>query len=420
MIGFLLTFSLYVTTVFLAIIPAFGISYTGAEESPIYILTVLGTNVFAIGYVLFEELFHSKNAKGSRWPYMIPLLITFAYLFEVAFGEIGDSENALKLLQLFYAIAVSGIVVGVYCYRFDKFYLITKNLEPLALLCTAGLIVALPTMYAEEEYASTIGGSGGHQTISYVSAICFSIFLIGLKIKNKDGVGRYKFFASRFFRPVAVSLMVANAVICIIGGGRGGAVLLVINTILSLYYFSRKNLWKTLALIGIGVAVFYCISTNISMWGIDTMFQKGFERAFSFIGSDGIDMSQTSDRDRVYAVACQLIETEPFGGYGLFHQYDLCELYMDQPYSHNLFLELILQGGYLYLIFWIVLYLGMAKKIHHLILKGRDYPFFITIAVYPFVMLMFSGTYLTAPLYWFTLVYVYGMSNGKHEAIRKK
>ena len=82
MIGFLLTFCLYVTIVFLAIIPAFGISYTGAEESPIYVLTVLGTNALAICYVVFQALFHHKQAKGSIGFYLLPLLILFLYVIE--------------------------------------------------------------------------------------------------------------------------------------------------------------------------------------------------------------------------------------------------------------------------------------------------------------------------------------------------
>ncbi len=76
MIGFLLTFCLYVTTVFLAIIPAFGISYTGAEESPIYVLTVLGTNALAICYVVCQELFHHKQAKGSIGFYLLSAIWT--------------------------------------------------------------------------------------------------------------------------------------------------------------------------------------------------------------------------------------------------------------------------------------------------------------------------------------------------------
>lgn len=412
MIGFLLTFCLYVTTVFLAIIPAFGISYTGAEESPIYVITVLGTNALTVGYIFYQELFHRERARGSLKFYLIPLIILFLYFAELAFGGIYETSNTNKIIQYFFAYSASGIIIGTYCYRYDKFYLIARNLEPLAILCTIGLTVSLPSMYAEDEISSTIGGGGSHQTISYVSAICFGIFLIGLRLKG-DMRLKYKVFASKYYRPIALIMMIVNAVICIVGGGRGGVILLIANIILSLFYFSRENFWKTIFLITLGGIAFYFMSTNVSLWGIDEMFQKGFERAFSFIGSNGIDMSETSERDVVYAIAGKLISSKPILGYGLFHQYDICKEYISQPYCHNLFYEWLLQGGIFYFVFWLTVIVCLFYKSHHLILQGSYH--LIAIITYPFIMLMFSGSYLMTPLYWFAIAYVFGASANTHK-----
>lgn len=406
MIGFLLTFCLYVTIVFLTIIPLFGISYTSSEESPIYLIAVIGSNLFSIGYIFWQELWNHKQGKGPVWPYFIPVAILFVYASEMAFGDMGETAN--KMAIGFLINAVSGMWIGIYCYRFAKFHLIVKNLELLALMSTAGLIVSLPQMYSEGEY-STIGGGGGHQTISYVAAICCSIFLIGANLKKSESRFRYKIFSNEIYKKIALLLAVVNIVICIVGGGRGGAMLLIVNVVATFFYLLRRSFWKTSAVAVLGCLLFYALSSNISVWGIDRMFATGFERAFSFITSSGIDMSETSDRDIVYATAVQLIEAAPFFGYGVFHQYDLCQLYMSQPYSHNLFYELLLQGGILYLIFWLVICWKTLHRIHRLILKGSYYSYLIPIATYPFIMLMFSGTYLNTSLFWFSLVFVYGI-----------
>lgn len=417
MIGFLLTFCLYVTTVFLAIIPAFGISYTGAEESPIYVLTVLGTNALAICYVVCQELFHHKQAKGSIGFYLLPLLILFLYVIELAFGNLDESSSTSRLIRYFFAYSASGIIIGTYCYRFDRFDLIAKNLEPLAIICSIGLIISLPSMYVEDEMSSTIGGGGGHQTISYVAAICFGIFSIGLRLKNMDRKYSYKLFASSYYRPIALALMIANAVICIVGGGRGGAILLIVNTLATLFYFSKEKFWRTILSIAAGGAVFYFAVTNVSSWGVDEMFRRGAERAFAFIGADGkIDMSETSERDKVYAIAGELIGSKPGLGYGPFHQYDICERYISEPYCHNLFCEWLLQGGIPYFALWLVVLIGSLRRIHRLIVQGAYH--LIPIVSYPLVVLMFSGTYLMMPLFWFSIVYSYGFTSRNRDRMK--
>ncbi len=85
----------------------------------------------------------------------------------------------------------------------------------------------------------------------------------------------YKLFASSYYRPIALALMIANAVICIVGGGRGGAVLLIVNMLAVLFYFSKDKFWRTILSIAAGGAVFYLAVTNVSAWGIDEMFRKG-------------------------------------------------------------------------------------------------------------------------------------------------
>ena len=400
--GFLLTLSLYISTIFTIIISLFGFSYTSADDSPLYIIIVLGLDVVILCYIVTQEILHHKEAQGKMYTYLLLLLIPFLWFMEMAIK--GITDNAVRMLQLFFAISSPGFLVGTYCYRYNKFNLIVKNLELLALICTIGLILALPTMYSTGH--SSIGGAGNHQIISYTAAINFATFFVSMKNKNIATMYHYPFFRSKVYGMLVGIIMIINAVICIIGGGRGAAVLLILSAIASFYYFSKGKFLQSTLLLAIGIIFFYFIATNVSLWNIDKIFQTGFDRAFSYIGPDGLNTSQTSGRDIVYEKAQEMIKNVPVFGYGLFHQYDLCQKIIGQPYCHNIFYEWILQGGYLYLLFWISLYLLTLYKANKLIKNSPPHAYLIAIMGYPVVMLMFSGTYMNTPLFWFSVIYV--------------
>ena len=188
--GFLLTFSLYVTTIFIIVISIFSFSYTGAEDSPIYIITVLGIDILVIGYIILQEIIHHREAKGSVFPYFLFFIIPFLWFIEMAIS--GITDNSVRMLQLFLSMSAPGFFVGTYCYRYNKFYLIVRNLELLALICTVGLVLALPSMYSTG--LASIGGGGNHQTISYTAAINFATFFVSLKNRTLSSSYHYKFF----------------------------------------------------------------------------------------------------------------------------------------------------------------------------------------------------------------------------------
>ena len=79
----------------------------------------------------------------------------------------------------------------------------------------------------------------------------------------------------------------------------------------------------------------------------------------------------------------------------------------DLPYPHNIFLEFLLQGGVIYLTFWIILFAKLFKKFKQLLRKDDTNFFLIPISVFPFIQLLASGTYLESGLFWFTIAYVF-------------
>lgn len=406
MAGFLLALTLFITTVFLAIIPIFGVSYTGSEESPIYLITVFLLDGFSIGYVFFKESFSRNRARGTCFPYFIPLAILFIYFFDLGIRGVPTSSIAIKNLQFFFAMAYPGIVIATYCYRYNQLGMIAKNLELLSIICSIGLFISLPSMYMVGSLSSNIEGGANHQTISYVAANCYCIFFISLKSNVR--LTRLNFILSKYYRILLGALIIGDAIVCIIGGGRGGAVLLVLNTLILFGYYSREKFFKNVTLFAIAFGIFYLLAINVTFMGINEMFQHGFERAFSFLSPSGVDMTQTSGRDNVYKLARDLIASRPLTGYGLLYQYDVCQRVIDQPYSHNLFYEYMLQGGVFFLIAWCLVLYQMFKKGYKLVMRGGYFVYLIPLVTLPFTMLLFSGTYLASPLYWFSVIYILG------------
>lgn len=404
--NFLLTLSLLANTIFFLVIPLLGISYFGAEDSPLFMVTIIFLSLFSITYIIAYEYSNYKRASGTIMPYFIPFVVLLIYLTEsVLYTDMGIMSS--KMLNLFLANSFPSIFIANYVCRYNKMPVLLKNFEIIAIVSSLGLIYSLPSMYMMEDYDTSIGGGGGHQTISYGSAICFGCFFINTFSLNYQY--RYHFLCNKVISIIEVLLMVANAGICIIGGGRGGAVLLVINLIISSTVIFRKKIWKVIILSTIIFASFYYLLSLPILTNnmISEMFTKGMERSFSYINDSGsIDMSQTSERDVVYQGLFQLIDNMPINGYGFFHLYEVCERTIQQPYPHNIFFEVLLQGGYLLFLIFCLIYVRFIMRTYKFLFQSNGAICIVPLITYPLVELFFSDTYIKCALFWFVIVFM--------------
>lgn len=403
--SFIIVFSLFVPLIFQIVVSLFGMEYLGSEDSPLYQIAVVGSNALVIAYVACYEFFNWKKARRQAWwPYLIPLIVAFLYALE-SIGTLLGPE-AQKTFKYFYAFSCAAIVAGAYTYRYNKFDKIAKNLELLMLICAISLAVSLPKI-AMLGLADRVSiGGGNHQTISYTAAVAFGTLLCGLV--RKYNFKRYFFANWKIYKVISIILLPILAVICIIGGGRGGAVLLIINMVLLGYIYARKHI---IQLILASAAIFWLLSfaANQGFFGLDMMMEKGFDRSFAYITDGGIDMHKgSSNRDVVYDVAGRLISARGAYGYGLFNQYDICQEEIRQPYFHNIFLETLVQGGILYAALWLYLLVRICFREKRFVSEDNVYYFLIPITSFPLIMLQFSGTYMFTPTLWFVLVFVLG------------
>ncbi len=404
----IIVFSLLVTVIMPIILSLFGVALETSDKSPLYIICVLSSNALTIGYVLFKELLNYKRATGPIWPYFIPLLFLSFYLLEQPLTSLTGAELAKDAFQTYIAYSVGGLYAGIYCYRYNKVAVIIDALEILSIICAVALVLQIPAIIGQAVTYMLIGG-GAYQNISYTASISFGIIYLSLYRDNNTVI--HKLLPTKIYKFTAIILCLLLGVICIIGGGRGGIVLFIVNFVAITYFVNKGNFWRVLSTI-VFIFLALWILTLFSNSIINDYVEKGFERGFAFIGEGGIDMEKgSSGRDIVYGKSLEMISENPFVGYGIFRQNEVCMENFDQPYSHNLFIEVTLQRGFLFLIALIVIVIQFIKRYLYLIKHNQNLLYIMPIITYPFVMLEFSGTYLYTSSFWFSLTLVFGYYN---------
>lgn len=396
--GFFIATSLLITNIFFIILSLFGMEYYGKESGgSIFMITVLGVNFVSILYILYSELRYHRKARGPFWPYYIPILLITCYGTEFVLGMISSGSRAESTLLDVVGVSSFGIWSGTFCYRHRKFKEIVSNLEIVLFICTIALVLALPSMFVTR-LGTAIGGAGDHQIVSYIAAMAFGFSLCRIRFKPSFG---YAFFKSRSYNMLAYIFALLQAVICVAGGGRGGFVMLIfLASIIALY--SMSNIRR---LIGYGILVLISIIVTISLLG-SFLEESGAARAMSIFTGEGDDRDNL--RTELYSMTIDYFYSSPIWGHGIFSQYNWCQKVLEQPYCHNFFLELLIQGGLILFLLGAIITIRFAKFSHKLVKKDRDYTFLIPLYSYSFIMLMFSGTYLTTPMFWFVVIFVLG------------
>ena len=191
----------------------------------------------------------------------------------------------------------------------------------------------------------------------------------------------------------------------------GGLVLIYLN-------FTRKMFIPFLSVIililgyGINELVNYDFGYQDIIGGTDIEGNRAFvgaSRLVSYIDAGGIDFSQTSNREIYFLDSIRYIQERPLLGYGLFDRIDENpSVFYGRPgffYPHNLFRNIITWWNCLPY-FWLSILGIFAYKFFKILYYDKSQSIIIAPAVYSFVLLMFSGTYLQEAFFWFTIFYV--------------
>lgn len=396
---FVYAFSLLSAELYSAFSSMSGVEHNEGDAAYLYYMLL----VFAISMAfLMSDLPKAFNVRFNKKLLLIPLCFTCFYWYDVSKeGQVLVwTEKAYKF-HIFFSLPA--ILIGGCLTVQGKLFYLYKYIDLLMMFLGIGMLCNLPKMVL------TGGIIEGYQNISYQAALAFGFVYYGILTNRED---RFAIFRGKKFKIVSIVFCVLLTICTLASGGRGGVVFLFfLMFVISFKYVKRSNIYKTLFLyIPILLLSFSLLASVVRNSVFSRVLDVGMERAFSYITDEGIDMSQTSNRDEAYELAISEINKEPITGKGIFHTIGTT------GYPHNIILEITEQGGFLYLTIWLFLFLGMYKRAR--VIYKNEYLFFlIPLFLYPSIMLMFSGTYLTNANFWFFFSVCYSLRHRRNQII---
>lgn len=289
-------------------------------------------------------------------------------------------------------------LMGIYLSKKSRYKNITHFADVLLIFINIALIRSVSYSLLNNT-AVSLGGAT-YQTAGYVFALGFGINLF--YIVFGENYKRSSFIRTGFYRVLSI-LFLFIQIYGVIATGARGAMLLVLLYIFVIFILSMNNLkifvkYSSLILtFGILILIFFPTLSETPL------INNSWERIFAYLGEDGINWEGTSGRDEIYKNVLSAISDQPVMGYGLFNYSNVIKL------PHNVFLEVILQGGILYLIIFLIGLTASIVKLHKIIQKNKQFLIYFILFCYPIIMLMFSGTYMSNGLFWFMVSFVYSL-----------
>lgn len=380
-----------------------GYEYTGIEDSRVFL--VYSMLLFAANAILLLKSVAVVGGKLSSKEFLVILIvgaIFMSYLTSIMFS---GRMNALATgyFMKFLAFSLPAMFGALYSLRMRTLSEITKLLEIVMLLLTLSVIIKVLLPFFQGRRLLSFAGAGYHQSASYLAAFAFGLNLYFLM--NGQHHERLSPFRTSFYRSVCLLLLLVQVLGFALPGGRGGFVLGVAYFLFIV--FSQITRGRLIILFRVLLLVVFLATVIGIIWPLlmqNDLFVRGFSRATQFISTSGrINWAGTSGRDVIYQNALHLIKESPVIGYGIFGMFGIIS-----NYPHNLLLEILLQGGVIFLVVAVCIFLLFTRKLQYMKRQDKSNGILAVLFLYPIVMLMFSGTYLKTPQFWFVLVFVLG------------
>ncbi|MFC6118610.1 O-antigen ligase family protein [Macrococcoides bohemicum] len=349
--------------------------------------------VFAIlNYICFIIL-TLKYFKLKR-TFIYLLLFSLLLIISFVISDFNNTDIVKINFYLFFVWSVPAAIAGIYFSDIDRkeFEKLIKKLYFFnSLLIT--LTILIPYLLSKLEKPINLGLMN-YQNITYITA-----FTIGL--------GLYFIISDSYKRNVIYIIM--NLIllpVIFIGAGRGGTLVLIVYVLITLLNIFKNRNIKFIYKLFTGI---FTLVMCFLFYQLSAILDKD-NRIFAYITSDGINLDEgASGRNIVYEMDIDAISNSPLLGYGFFNYYQL-------TYSvpHNLFLEILLIGGFLLGFIFILFMIYFVFKIY--VNYSDEYPdkLVLYICVYPLLLLMFSTNFLIVSEFWFFIFYfISRLKNGR-------
>jgi len=368
----------------------FGLN-EGSFGLKIYSLIIFISCVVIYGFSFFRRKLVFKEL------FLILLLASIVIGFLMTksiYSYVVDDFNATVLS--FGVRSIPAFLIGIYIAKSDKINDMSKWLQPFMLIFTIGIIKATINSWDGNNINIVFGGTN-YQLLSYQAAytIGMNIFLIF----NRNNIKPFKIFSNKFFLILNVFLIPIQLICLFIGGGRGAFVLLIVfaiyafNKNIELVKNKKRKIIKSFLII---ISFSLCLSIIFNL----PMLKGGVSRLTNFFFN--IDSLGQDDRTYLYIDALNNFKTSPIWGHGIGSVF-----YELRFYSHNIFTDLLVEGGILLFTLSLFILVIFTLKLKKLIYFNKSNELILICFLCSFVMLLFSGHYLRDSGIWFSMGYVF-------------
>lgn len=255
-------------------------------------------------------------------------------------------------------------------------------------------------------YLSRLEGESTYdQNASYMIAFCFLIALFTLRYN--DQYPKFSFLDKKWYRVFKYGLFPYLIVMAFFAGGRGAFVTILVGLLFNidlLKNLSRETIKKIILGFVFGVILIIILLAWFDKNGeIAEFFLLSAQRITALVDFQNMDTSNaTSGRDELYADALRFFSESPVYGFGIW-----AYLFKIEMFPHNIILEIMLQGGLIYLTVFIFILIMAYGKYRKMLLMDKSQIFLMPFAIYAFTLLLFSSSFIFEPLFWFVLAYIY-------------
>lgn len=341
------------------------------------ILRVVLVVLFAISWYFYFSI-SPKYPEERKMIFILVLFATMYYSTQFFYDNIDDESRDLYLGQLLSwgSGCTSACAIGMTLVKIKDYSLIHKII-PLECIALTPFLLFIILSNANQVAQYTDEGGMNYQLLAYYMAVlfCFSFYYSVI----------FNSFQSKVVNILSFVLMVVQAVACLMAGGRGGVVLLVVYVLFWSYYLVKIkhiSMHKFLLLSILVIYGFQYVADELGMWT-----SSGFLRSSGLVDDD--------DRFSLWSEYLPYFKSSPIVGNGLGSDYFTCGFY-----SHNLIVDFLVESGIIgaLIMFWV--YWKTYKTIRSLSMSNDFFSIILILFVFALVMNMFSGYWITNSNIW--------------------
>jgi O-antigen ligase len=225
-------------------------------------------------------------------------------------------------------------------------------------------------------------------------ALVPSVIMFWYEVSSKQGLN-----------PIWWGMAIYSTAITVIYGSRGTIVVLMLMILLSFLFTKKLDIVKksTIALFT-GISIYFVIKSGLLIRMLNYLFFDLGLKSYTLeklrmMVIDGIAES-SSGRDELYGSILVYIKQNPVIGYGIGYSESVLGLF-----PHNIFLQILLESGFLVLVVWLCLWIFCVYKYRLISLEQETGLFKITTLVISVALgrLLVSSDFWLRPEYWFLL-----------------